>query len=135
MTEAQVQSPSLVAAKPKKSKVFRYTKKALKRIIPLGLMAYFIPKVLLVFVVCGILDVLRNRPLSWDTTGRYLFGNGVLTWILSPFNLLMDLISLPYWNKGIYKLTDLPKGYQTEIQTLIDAAHNRDLVSALESKM
>jgi beta-hydroxylase len=47
----------------------------------------------------------------------------------------MDLFSLPYWNKGIYELGDLPKGYQTEIQALIDACHNRDIVAALESKM
>ena len=135
MTQTQTQSPSLVSSKPKKSRAFRYSKKALERLIPLAVMAYFIPKVLIVFVVAGLLDVLRNRPFELSTLGRYFFGNGNFTWFLSPFNLLMDLISLPYWNKGIYKLTDLPQGYQSEIQALIDAAHNRDLVSALESKM
>jgi aspartyl/asparaginyl beta-hydroxylase (cupin superfamily) len=132
---AQIQSPVLVTSKPKKSRAFRYSKKALERLIPLALMGYFIPKVLIVYVIAGLLDVLRNRPFELSTFGRYFFGNGNLTWVLAPFNLLMDLISLPYWNKGIYKLTDLPQRYQSEIQTLIDAAHNRDLVSALESKM
>ena len=31
---------------------------------------------------------------------RYFAGNGVFTWLLSPFNLLMDLLALPYWNKA-----------------------------------
>lgn len=132
----QTQSPSLVSSKPKKKSPFlRYSRKALERLIPLALMAYFIPKILIVFVLAGMLDVLRNRPFALSTFLRYFFGNGNLTWVLAPFNVLMDLLCLPYWNRGIFKLTDLPKGYQSEIQTLIDASHNRNLVSALESKM
>jgi beta-hydroxylase len=136
MTETQAASLQ-VDSRPQKKKprYLRYTKKALERLIPLALLGYFLPKVLIVYVICGMLDVLRNRPFELSTFGRYFFGNGNLTWFLAPFNLFMDLISLPYWNKGIYKLTDLPKRYQTEIQALIDAAHNRDLVAALESKM
>jgi hypothetical protein len=136
MTETQAASLQ-VDSRPKKKKprYLRYTKKALERLIPLALLGYFLPKVLVVYVICGMLDVLRNRPFELSTFGRYFFGNGNLTWFLAPFNLFMDLISLPYWNKGIYKLNDLPKRYQTEIQALIDAAHNRDLVAALESKM
>ena len=68
---AQIQSPVLVSSKPKKSRAFRYTKKALERLIPLALMAYFIPKVLIVFVVAGLLDVLRCRPFALSTFGRY----------------------------------------------------------------
>jgi aspartyl/asparaginyl beta-hydroxylase (cupin superfamily) len=135
MTETQASSLIASPPKKKKSRVFRYTKKALERLIPLAVLAYFIPKVVIVYVICGLLDVLRNRPFELSTFLRYFFGNGNLTWVLAPFNLLMDLISLPYWNKGIYKLTDLPKRYQSEIQALIDAAHNRNLVPALESKM
>ena len=41
-----------------------------------------------------------------------------------------------FWNKGIYRLEDLPEAtYQAEISTLIDAVHQRDLVKALEEKM
>jgi hypothetical protein len=136
-TEARPQTESVSLASPprKKSKFLRYTKKIIKRLIPLGLLAYFLPKVLIAYVVLGLIDVLRNRPLAWDTMQRYFFGNGVLTWILSPFNVLMDLLALPYWNKGIYKQGDLPERYQKEVQALIDACHNRDLVGALESKM
>jgi Aspartyl/Asparaginyl beta-hydroxylase len=105
------EAPSIVIASPKKKKsnVWRYTKKALKRLIPIGLLAYFLPKVLLIFLI--------------------------FTWLLSPFNVLMDVLALPYWNKGIYQQKDLPERYQTEVQALIDACHNRDLVGALQSKM
>jgi beta-hydroxylase len=134
-TMTQTESPSLVSSQPKKPRFLRQSKKMLERLIPLGLMAYFIPKLLIVYVIAGMIDVFRNRPLALSTLNRYFFGNGNLTWFLAPFNLLMDLFCLPYWNKGIFQLTDLPKRYQSEIQTLIDAAHSRNLVSALESKM
>jgi beta-hydroxylase len=131
----QAESLPLVSSPRKKSQILRYTKKTLKRVIPLAVLAYFAWKVLIIYAVLGLLDVLRNRPFALETLQRYFFGNGILTWILSPFNLLMDILSLPYWNKGIYKIGDMPKRYQTEIQALIDACHNRDLVGALESKM
>lgn len=131
----RTESPILVSSPYKKSQIFRYTKRTLKRLIPLALLVYFVPKVLIVYAVLGMVDVLRNRPFALGTLQRYFIGNGTLTWLLSPLNLLMDLLSLPYWNKGIYKLDDLPERYQTEIQTLIDACHNRDLVAALQSKM
>jgi aspartyl/asparaginyl beta-hydroxylase (cupin superfamily) len=128
-------SIAIVASPKKKSNVWRYTKKTLKRLIPIGLLAYFLPKVLLIFLIFGVIDVLRNKPLAWHTWQRYFFGNGILTWLLSPFNVLMDVLALPYWNKGIYQQKDLPERYQTEVQALIDACHNRDLVGALQSKM
>ena len=77
----------------------------------------------------------RNSQRTIRTLDRYFAGNGVFTWLLSPFNLLLDLFCLPYWNKGIYRLQDLPTSYQAEIQTLIDAAADRNLVGLLESKM
>ena len=47
----------------------------------------------------------------------------------------MDLLSLPYWNKGIYKLTDLPRATRTRSRRMIDAAHRSDLVGKLDAKM
>jgi beta-hydroxylase len=119
----------------RRSQTLRIVKKTLKRVVAFALAIYFIPRVLLGYVVLGLIDVLRNTPRSLRTIDRYFAGNGVFTWLLSPFNLLMDLFCLPYRNRGIYQLTDLPKGYQDEIQTLIDTAHNRDLVGQLESKL
>jgi hypothetical protein len=113
----------------------RTFKKAFKRTVPPLLALYFIPWIFLTYVALGCVDVLRNRPRTIRTMDRYFAGNGVFTWLLSPLNLLMDLLCLPYRNRGIYRLKDLPAGYQSEIQTLIDAAADRNLVGLLESKM
>ena len=113
----------------------RTLKKALKRIVPLALALYFIPWLFLCYVALGLIDFSRNSQRTFRTLDRYFAGNGVFTWLLSPFNLLMDVFCLPYWNRGIYRLQDLPPAYQSEIQTLIDAASNRNLVGLLESKM
>ena len=78
---------------------------------------------------CGI------EPLRISTLDRYFFGNGIFTWLLSPFNLLLDVLSLPFINKGIYQLSDLPAGYQSEIKTIIETAHRRNIVGQLEKKM
>jgi beta-hydroxylase len=114
---------------------WRYAKKTIKRVVPTALALYFIPKVLAVYFCFGLLDVLRNKQLKLSTIDRYFFGNGVFTWLLSPFNLLMDVLTLPYLNKGIYKLGDLPPGHQAEIKTVIEAAQRRNIVGLLEQKM
>jgi aspartyl/asparaginyl beta-hydroxylase (cupin superfamily) len=124
--------PSL---RSRRSQIVRIVKKTLKRVVAFALAIYFIPWVLLGYVVLGLIDVRRNTPRSWRTVDRYFAGNGVFTWLLSPFNLLMDVLCLPYHNRGVYQLEDLPKGYQDEIQTLIRVAHNRDLVGLLEPKL
>jgi beta-hydroxylase len=80
----------------------------------------------------GLYDLRRNHGLDQSMAKRYFTGNGLLTWILSPINTLMDFLALPYVNKGIYYLSDLPPAYQAEIQTLIDAAYKHDLVNKLE---
>jgi len=110
-------------------------KKILTRIAQMLLvmvLCWFFPKFMLFFILCGIYDVSRNKPLTFALLDRYFFGNGVLTWILSPFNVLMDILALPYVNKGVYKLEDLPKDYQDEIRSVIDAAIKQDLVGQLQ---
>src|SRR5262249_47723928 len=78
-------------------------KHLLKRVIlpiavflPLG---YFFPKLTLFYAVCGIYDVARNRNIDGGVLQRYFLGNGIATWLLSPFNILMDILCLPYVNK------------------------------------
>jgi beta-hydroxylase len=112
-----------------------FFKKAAKRIIPLALGIYFIPGLLAVYVGFGLLDFLRNRRRTLGTLDRYFAGNGFITWLLSPFNLLMDVICLPYWNRGTYQLSDLPRAYQDEINAMIEAARQSDLVTKLDEKM
>lgn len=96
---------------------------------------WWVSAVLGFFIVCGALDVLRHKPLHYGVIDRYFFGNGVLTWLLAPFNLLMDLISLPYRNKGIYHLEDLPDQQRADINEVLDAARNANLIEQLETKI
>src|SRR5436190_8184485 len=96
----------------------RFLKKWGKRIGVFALAVYFIPVVLAVYVALGAIDFLRNRQRTFDMLDRYFAGNGFQAWILSPFNLLMDLLTLPYWNKKIYALADLPQGHQDEINSM-----------------
>jgi aspartyl/asparaginyl beta-hydroxylase (cupin superfamily) len=128
-------SVGAVPVKGRASRIFKRTFKATRKIAVLGLAIYFIPEITAFFLSCGALDVLRNRRRTFSTLDRYFAGNGLFTLLLSPFNLFMDLLSLPYWNKGIYQIGDLPKPYQDEINTVIEAALKQDLVGKLEAKM
>ena len=119
----------------RRSQVFRIVKKTVKRVGAYGVAMYFMPRVLLGYLILGLIDVFRNRPLSWPTIEHYFAGNGVFTWLLSPLNLLMDVLCLPYRNRGVYQLEDLPKPHQDEIRALIDAAYKRDLVGQLAPKL
>ena len=103
-----------------------------KRVVPLAIATLLFPKVLAFWAACGLLDIVRNRQLDLQLFSRYFLGNGLLTWLLAPFNLLMDLLSLPYWNKGIFRLEDLPDGHQAEIKSLIAAAERHDLTKKLQ---
>lgn len=112
----------------------RWTKKAFKRLIPLAILIFLMPVLTIFYLCCGVLDVMRNRRRTASTIDRYFAGNGLVTWMLSPFNLLMDVLAFPFRNKGVYQLSDLPQGHQDEINTLIEAAHRRDLVGLLKTQ-
>jgi beta-hydroxylase len=131
MTRTDQPSPVVV----KRSRLLTFTKKAAKRIIPLALAIYFIPGALAVYVGLGLLDFVRNRRRTLGTLDRYFAGNGFFTWLLCPFNLIMDLLTLPFWNRGVYQLSDLPGPYQDEINAMIAAARGSNLVAKLEAKM
>ncbi len=110
-------------------------KKAVKRLVPLSLAIFFIPIPLAVYIVCGMADVARNKPFRWSTVNRYFAGNGLCTWLLSPFNLLMDALTLPFSNKGIYQLADLPEDHQDEIKAVLAAAQDSRLMDELARKL
>jgi beta-hydroxylase len=113
----------------------RFSRRAVKRIVPLALAVYFIPILFGAYILFGLLDFVRNKRRTLSAADRYFAGNGFFTWLLSPFNLLMDVLALPYRNKGVYRLSDLPKPYQDEINAVIDSAHRSDLVGKLEAKL
>jgi beta-hydroxylase len=110
-----------------------FIKRILFPILVLAPLVYFAPKVMLFYAFCGIYDVSRNRPLTGTVLQRYFLGNGTLTWLLSPFNILMDLLSCPHINRGVYRLEDLPAANQAEIKRVIDFAMRNDLVSQMEA--
>ena len=122
-------------------KLARLVVLALLVLLPVGLFpfhrlpgGYFFPAVSVTFLLCGIYDLSRNRGLNLATVNRYFTGNGILTWLLSPFNTLLDILSLPYINKGIYRLEDFPAPYRAEIQRLIDTAYQENLVGQLAER-
>jgi hypothetical protein len=116
----------------------RIRKYFVRRVLfPLGVLApfaYFFPKIALFYAICGAYDLGRNQGLNFSTLRRYFIGNGFLTWVLSPFNTLLDLLSLPYINKGVYRMEDLPPAYQDEVKRLMQIAKEEDLVARLEER-
>ncbi len=118
-----------------KSRWVRTLKKTAKRVIPFGLAAWFIPIPLAVAVAVGLVDFSRNSARKLSSLDRYFAGNGIFTWLLSPFNLVMDILCLPYRNRGVYKLEELPPGHQAEIKGMIETAHASNLMERLAEKM
>jgi beta-hydroxylase len=114
-------------------RMYKYaTRRVLFPVCGFGLFGYFFPKIAFFYLVCGVYDVSRNSGLSAETLRRYFIGNGFLTWVLSPFNSLLDLFSLPYVNKGVYRLDDLPPAYRDEVARLIQAANESNLVAQMQ---
>ena len=95
---------------------------------------YFIPVVTVFFLVCGLIDVMRNDVKTVSLFRGYFLGNGMLTWLLSPFNLVVDLISRR--NPGVWKLDDFPAEYRGEIERVLDIFKERraDIISEIDSK-
>lgn len=96
---------------------------------------FIVPIVMAVFGGCGLYDVLRNSRRDLFTIDNYFCGNGIGTWLLAPFNLLMDVLSLPHRNKGVYELNDLPASTREEINDLIHSASEADIVRMLENRI
>jgi len=121
-----------------RERVTRICKYFVRRVLfPLGVLcpfAYFFPKIAIFYAVCGAYDVSRNKGLTFSTLRRYFIGNGFGTWVLSPINSLLDLLSLPYVNKGVYRLEDLPPDYQLEVKRLLEIAKEQNLVAQLEER-
>jgi hypothetical protein len=116
----------------------RMWKFALRRVLfpvcVLAPFAYFFPWISLFYAACGAYDLSRNTGLKLSTLRRYFIGNGFLVWMLSPINILLDLLSLPYVNKGVYRLEDLPPDYQNEVRRLIQITDEADLVRQVEER-
>lgn len=90
---------------------------------------YFVPVPTLILIACGVIDVSRHRKVTYELIEKYFMGNGILTWMLSPINLLADLFS--YRNKGQYELEDMPAEHRREIEACVhEFIANGDLIKA-----
>ena len=105
-----------------------------KRAIILVPMAYFYWPAVATFMATGIYDVLRQHKKDKAFIFKqYFFENGTLTWLFSPLNTLIDIISLPFINKQIYKLEDLPKKHQEEVRTILNEVPKKQLNDTLDA--
>ena len=66
--------------------------------------------------LCGIIDVSRHKTMNLKLLKEYFFGKGVLTFLISPLNLFVDLIS--HRNIHSFKIEDFPKEFQNEIKRI-----------------
>jgi beta-hydroxylase len=80
-------------------------------LVPAG---WLLPIPTAILVGCGVIDVLRHRRVTVRLLEHYFAGNGILTWMLSPLNLLADTLS--YRTPGICRLDDLPATHRAEIE-------------------
>jgi Aspartyl/Asparaginyl beta-hydroxylase len=103
-----------------------------QRVAVLVVAAFLVPYVVAFYLTCGLLDVIRNDLREPETFRKYFVGSGAITWLLSPLNLLLDLLSLPYWNRGVYKLEDLPEAPRVELESLLSTIEREHLVAKLE---
>jgi beta-hydroxylase len=101
-----------------KKKTVKTFRKAAIAALLLAIALYFIPILTAIFVVCGLIDIMRNDQRNWKLFDRYFLGNGLFTWLLSPFNLIVDLLC--YRNPGVWKPDQFPHDYQREINEVLD---------------
>jgi aspartyl/asparaginyl beta-hydroxylase (cupin superfamily) len=103
------------------------------RIVLYSALIYFFPKTSAFFIVCGLVDCTRNRPLNTWLFYNYFFGKGTLTWLLSPINLVADLLTLS-WRCRI-KTSELPKDIQSEIDHLLENLPKEKLIFELNQQL
>ena len=100
--------------------------------VPFG---YFLPELAIFYAVCGLYDVSRNRPMNLSLLQRYFLGNGFLTWVLSPINILLDLLSLALHQQGSVSAgRPASRTTRRRVKRLIDTAERENLVAKLRER-
>ena len=103
-------------------------------ILLLVLLSLFIPRIMLFYLICGLIDFYRSQVFDLQNVQRYFLGNGMLTWILSPFNILMDMLS--FKNKQIYLFNELPQECQDELYEIFNVVKdNPTFIDEIDKKM
>lgn len=101
----------------------------------LALALYVAPVVTLVLLACGVADVGRHRKITYALIEEYFMAKGLVTWLLSPINLLADLLSYRY--RGTIGLEELPAGHRREIEACVAGfvEHGPSIKAHMEGKM
>lgn len=114
----------------------RIIKKVVKRAIVITIALFIYWPVVVVYLVASIYDVLRQKnPDKRFVFYQYFLVNGTLAFIFSPINLLVDILSLPFCNKQIYTLADLPKTHINEITRIINECPREYLRQAVNDML
>jgi len=110
-------------------------RRLVKRFIVIGIVGYFFWQLPALFIITGVYDCLRQKNKNKGQIFQlYFLGNGTLAWLFSPLNFLIDIISLPYINKQVYQLEDLPKKHQEEIKTILEECPNKYIEETLNKQ-
>lgn len=117
----------------------RATKKAVKKLAIVGaaLLVLFlvVPWLAAILLVCGLIDISRHGRWDLPLVARYFGGNGILTWVLSPVNLVLDLLS----KKRPYRLQkdDFDAEAKAEIEEVLGLfdAKKEEIVADLRQRM
>ncbi len=63
------------------------------------------------------------------------FGNGVMTWIISPFKFFADKLAIPFQNKDVHELEDRPKECQRELNHVLGASRRANFLPSIEGHL
>jgi hypothetical protein len=121
-------------AKPWLHDTWKYSRKVLKRALPIVLAGLIYPPIAILYLATGVYDVVRHGRDLAATSYKYFFSNGGLTWFLSPLNTLIDILSLPFVNKKIYKLSDFPEAYQKEILEVTHGCPTEAIIAEVQRR-
>lgn len=98
-------------------------------IVFLAITLTFIPLITVFYIGCGLIDVMRNDKRDYTLFQRYFTGNGFTTWLVSPINLIFDLLCKR--NPGIYTLEDFSPDARQEVEAVLTVFRdNKDAILA-----
>lgn len=114
---------------------FKSVRRLARVIIPLAILFWLLPWIAGLFIVCGVLDLARHKRFDAALLTKYFSGNGVLTWVLSPINLLFDLISRRHHYR--MRLDEFPHEERAEIDAMLKVFDDRrtEILDDLKQRM
>jgi len=114
---------------------FKAVRRLLRVVIPLAVLFWLVPWIAGIFIVCGLIDFARHKRFDSALVAKYFSGNGLLTWVLSPINLLFDLISKRHHYR--MQLEEFPEEERAEIEAMLQVFKDRqeEILTDLRARM